>query len=83
MSLPSAKRKIASGESELLYHSLVDTLPLCLLRKDSDGVYTFINKRYYEYFDTTTESLVGKTDFDIFPSSVTGRTDIAKATCRS
>ena len=53
--------------SEALYHSLVDTLPLCLLRKNLDGEYTFLNKRWCEFFCVEPEELLGKTDFDVFP----------------
>jgi len=55
-------------ESEALYHSLVDTLPLCLLRKDQQGVYTFVNRRWCEYFGVPAERLLGETDFDFFPA---------------
>lgn len=54
-------------ESEALYHSLVDTLPLCLLRKRDTGEYTFVNKRWCEFFSIEPEELLGKTDFDFFP----------------
>ena len=57
-------------ESEDLYHSLVDTLPLCLLRKDVEGKYTFVNKRWCEYFNVQAEDLLGKTDFDLFPPEI-------------
>ncbi len=36
----------AIRDSEALYHSLVDHLPLSVLRKDRDGRYTFVNRRY-------------------------------------
>ena len=54
-------------ESETLYHSLVDTLPLCLLRKNEELEYNFVNRRWCEYFGVEAEDLLGKTDADFFP----------------
>ena len=57
-------------DSEALYHSLVDTLPLCLIRKDEDGVFTFVNQAFCEYYSTSCDNFIGKTDFDIFSFDV-------------
>jgi PAS domain S-box-containing protein len=38
----------ALRESEALYHSLVETLPVNLFRKDSEGRFTFVNRRFCE-----------------------------------
>lgn len=54
-------------DSEALYHSLVDTLPLCLLRKDAEERYTFVNNACCEFFNIQPEDWLGKSDFDIFP----------------
>lgn len=53
-------------DSEALYHSLVDTLPLCLIRKDEDGKFTFVNQAYSDYFQARPSDVIGKTDFDFF-----------------
>ena len=53
--------------SESFYHSLVDVLPLHLVRKDVDGCITFGNRLYLEEMHCTLADLVGKTDFDFHP----------------
>ena len=34
--------------SELLYHSLVEIIPQNILRKDSEGRFTFANQRFWQ-----------------------------------
>jgi phosphoserine phosphatase RsbU/P len=53
--------------SEALYHSLVETLPQNILRKDCEGRFTFANKQFCKLLGRTLEEIVGKTDFDFFP----------------
>ena len=36
----------ALRETEVIYHSLVETLPQMILRKDLDGRFTFANQRF-------------------------------------
>lgn len=57
-------------ESEALYHSLVETLPLSVWRKDEDGRFIFGNKRFCESFGQTLEGIIGKTDYDFFPEEL-------------
>ena len=57
----------ALRDSEALYHSLVETLPINVLRKDLQGRVTFGNQRYSETLGIPLAELVGKTDFDLFP----------------
>ncbi|MEW6235483.1 MAG: PAS domain S-box protein [Candidatus Omnitrophota bacterium] len=59
------KRKIL--DSEALYHSLVENLPQCILRKDLQGHFTFANKRSCKEMGKSLEEIVGKTDYDFFP----------------
>ncbi len=54
-------------DSEALYHSLVDTLPISILRKDLQGRVTFGNRGYVEQMGRPLSELLGKTDFDLFP----------------
>jgi len=54
--------------SELLYHSLVESLPLCVFRKDPEGRFTFVNQRFCEFFGLSQGEAIGKTDFDLFPA---------------
>ncbi len=60
----------ALSDSEALYHSLVETLPLNIFRKDLAGRITFVNRRYCETLKTPLEQLVGRTDFDLFPTAL-------------
>ncbi|HVG37635.1 MAG TPA: PAS domain S-box protein, partial [Pyrinomonadaceae bacterium] len=57
----------ALRNSEALYHSLVEGLPLNLFLKDQDYRFTFGNKHFYEATDRTPGDIIGKTDFDLFP----------------
>jgi PAS domain S-box-containing protein len=57
----------AHREIEFLYHSLVETLPQMILRKDLDGRFTFANQRFCNELGRTLEEIVGKQDFDFFP----------------
>ncbi len=57
----------ALRDSEALYHSLVDHLPPSVLRKDREGKYTFVNRRYLEFSSKEPADIIGTTDFDIFP----------------
>ena len=53
--------------SEALYHSLVETLPQNILRKDLQGRFTFANHHFCRILGRPLEDIVGKTDFDFFP----------------
>ena len=69
------KREIAERErakdilrnSEALYSSLVENLPVHVLRKDTDGRFVFANRSFCELLDRPFEEIVGRTDFDLFP----------------
>jgi len=60
-------------ESEAVFHSLVETLPLNVVRKDRDGRILFGNKRYCETIRQPLEQLLGKTDFDLFPEELANK----------
>ena len=60
----------AIRESDALYHSLVENLPLNVLRKDIDGKIVFGNQRYCNTIGAPLAELVGKTDFDLFPQDL-------------
>lgn len=54
-------------DSEALHHSLVESLPLNLLRKDRDGRLTFVNLRYGQAMGRSPDEMLGMTDYDLFP----------------
>ena len=57
----------ALRESEAFYHTLVESLPQNILRKDSEGRFTFGNHHFCTTIKRTLQELIGKTDFDLFP----------------
>jgi PAS domain S-box-containing protein len=64
------KAEEALRESEALYRSLVDVLPLILVRKDLESRFTFANNRACQSFGKPLEGILGKTDFDFFPADL-------------
>ena len=63
--LERRKAEQALRESEALYHSLVETLPCSVWRKDLEGRFTFANQRFCKHLGLPLEHLLGKTNFDI------------------
>jgi PAS domain S-box-containing protein len=61
------RAELSLRDSEALYHSLVDTLPINIIRKDLQGRVTYGNKGYSETMKKPIKELLGKTDFDLFP----------------
>jgi sigma-B regulation protein RsbU (phosphoserine phosphatase) len=57
----------ALRSSESLYHSLVETMPQNVFRKDMAGRFTFVNRQFCEHSGRKPEEILGKTDFDFFP----------------
>jgi PAS domain S-box-containing protein len=60
----------ALRDSEALYHSLVETLPLNVFRKDLQGRFTFANQLFCQTVGRTLDYLKGKTDYDLFPAAL-------------
>ncbi len=58
----------ALRESEALYHSLVEQLPVNVYRKDSDGRFVYVNSRFCEFYGFEPAQVLGKTVRDIFPA---------------
>ncbi|MBI2947288.1 MAG: PAS domain S-box protein [Verrucomicrobia bacterium] len=66
-------RKLAEEalrESQVLYHSLVEVLPVSVWRKDTAGCFTFANRQFCEVMEKTPDQLLGKTVFDFYPSEL-------------
>ncbi len=60
-------------ESEALYHSLVETLPQNIFRKDLEGRFTFVNQRFCNTLGRGIGEIIGKTDFDFFPPELAAK----------
>jgi len=60
----------ALRKSESLYHSLVETMPQNVFRKDLQGRFTFANQQYCDHYNCKLEDILGKTDFDFFPKAL-------------
>ena len=56
--------------SEALYHSLVETLPQNIFRKNLEYQFTFANKHFCNVLGRSLEEILGKTDFDFFPKEL-------------
>jgi two-component system NtrC family sensor kinase len=63
----------ALRKSEAVYHSLVETLPQNIYRKDVTGHFTFGNKNFGRELKASPDDIVGKTDHDFFPPNLATR----------
>jgi PAS domain S-box-containing protein len=57
-------------DSEALYASLVESLPVHVLRKDLAGRFVFANRSFCELVGKPLAEIVGKTDFDLYPAAL-------------
>jgi PAS domain S-box-containing protein len=64
------RAETALREAEVFYHSLVESLPQSILRKDAEGRFTFVNHRFCAELGRSFDDIVGKTDFDFFPAEL-------------
>ena len=69
------RQRIAQAlkESEAFYHSLVESLPQNIIRKDGQGVFTFANQRFCALLGKPLDQIVGRTDFDFFPADLAAK----------
>ncbi|MHC4879073.1 MAG: PAS domain S-box protein [Planctomycetota bacterium] len=63
----------ALSNSEAMYHSLVEQLPMCLIRKDLDGRFTYVNPQFCEFAGRAADELVGHTDGELFPAELAAK----------
>jgi PAS domain S-box-containing protein len=64
-----AERKRAEEvikDSQALYSSLVENLPVHVLRKDINGQFTFANQSFCDLIGRPLEDIKGKSDFDFY-----------------
>lgn len=66
------RERTAQGlkDSEALYSSLVENLPVHVLRKDREGKFTFANRSFCALLGKSINEIVGKTDFDFYPDEL-------------
>lgn len=49
-----------------LYHSLLNDIPLCVVRKSVDGRVTYVNRSFCNVFGLAADHFLGKTAYDLF-----------------
>jgi PAS domain S-box-containing protein len=69
-SLKRRQAEEAVRESEELFHSLIESLPQNIFRKDLSGRFTFANQRFCAILGRSPEEVIGKTDQDFFPPTL-------------
>jgi PAS domain S-box-containing protein len=57
----------AARSAQALLQAIIDNSTAVVYVKDVEGRYLLINRRYEELFHHTKESILGKTDYDVFP----------------
>jgi two-component system, NtrC family, sensor kinase len=60
-------KELALRESEAFYHSLVESLPQSILRKDLTGRFTFCNRNFSNELGRSPSEVLGKDDYAFFP----------------
>ena len=71
--MSSHPRRLASAQADDLSASVLDTLPLCIFRKDLEGRFTFVNQRACGRLGVSAGAILGRTDFDLFPDELASR----------
>ena len=70
------RRKVAEEElkeSRQLYLSLVENLPVYLIRKNLEGEFTFINQAFCDHLGKDRKEIIGTTDYDHFPPELAAK----------
>ncbi len=57
-------------EARAAYQALADDLPLNVIHKDLHGRRVFANRRYCKWHGVTPDQVIGKSDYDLFPTAV-------------
>jgi len=60
-------------DSQALYYSLVENLPVHVLRKNRDGRFTFANSSFCHLLGRPLNQILGKTDFDFYPADLASK----------
>ena len=64
------KTEAALRDREAFFENLVERLPQNIFHKDLDGRFTFANKRFCDLVGRSRSSIIGLTDFDLFPAAL-------------
>jgi PAS domain S-box-containing protein len=67
------RAELASAQTEQRLQAIVDNSATVIFLKDVEGRYLLVNRRYEEVFQVTKASVLGRTDYDIFPIEVADR----------
>jgi PAS domain S-box-containing protein len=59
--------------SEAFYQTLVDTLPQNIFRKDTQGRFSFANKKFCHSVGKPLNEILGQSDFDFFPQELASK----------
>ncbi len=62
------KAKAELEEQRRMLRAVLDTLPDFIIFKDRDSVFRVVNRAFCEFVGLAEDDIIGKTDFDLFPS---------------
>jgi two-component system, sensor histidine kinase and response regulator len=60
----------AVQDSEALYASLIESLPVHVLRKDRAGHFTYVSPSFCDLVGKPADQILGRTDADLFPAGL-------------
>jgi two-component system NtrC family sensor kinase len=61
------RTEVGLRQTELFYHTLVETIPQMILCKDLQGRFTFANQKFCAELGRSLDEVLGRTDLDFFP----------------
>ncbi len=62
------KAELALQSSEAQLQAILDNSPSLIFKKDPEGRYLRVNKRFADVFGMSAQQIIGKTDEELFPS---------------
>ena len=65
--------EVAARNHEQVYASVVEDLPHCVFRKDTEGRFTFANQHFCDIVGRPRTELLGKPDAELFPSDLASK----------
>ncbi|WP_392486525.1 diguanylate cyclase [Haloimpatiens sp. FM7315] len=60
-------------ENVYFFQVLIDTIPSPIFSKDENGKYTHCNASFMEYLGLSKRSIIGNSDYEIYPQKLTNR----------